>query len=68
MNYSIGSKRELKEQIEMKRVELNKLAEQVGIQTMELLEISRELDQLLNDYAQVVKRKGDGDIRIERPS
>lgn len=46
-----GQKQELKEQIEIKRAELVKLAELYGFGEIKVIEKSQELDQLLNIYS-----------------
>lgn len=46
----LTGQKEIQQQIELKRAELNKLAELHGVQDKKVLEKSRELDELLNKF------------------
>lgn len=49
-NYTVDVINALQKQIEMQRMELNKLAAIYGLNSAEVLKKSTELDQLLNTY------------------
>ncbi|MFS0728352.1 Spo0E family sporulation regulatory protein-aspartic acid phosphatase [Paenibacillus sp. 1P07SE] len=49
--------RELRERIEAVRLELNRLADQMGVMAAGVLAKSKQLDELLNQYKRIRERE-----------